>query len=164
MLAGVAFWTVQQIVGRAFYAWRDTLTPALAGTAATVAALPLYWFGATRYGPAGVAAAGVLGVALYTGLICFLWRRRFGTGGLRDTARRGMRSFAFCLPACAAGYGATLWLERFFPADSLWGAATQIAASGAVFGGVYLALAFVFAPFLYAPLAGPFARLRRRSL
>jgi putative peptidoglycan lipid II flippase len=162
MLAGVAFWTVQQIVGRAFYACRDTLTPALAGTAATVAALPLYWFGATRYGPAGVAAAGVLGVALYTGLICFLWRRRFGAGGLRDTVRRGMRAFAFCLPACATGYGAIHWIQRFFPADSLWGAATQIAASGVVFGGVYLTLALVFAPSLCAPLAGLLARRKRR--
>jgi putative peptidoglycan lipid II flippase len=163
MLAGVAFWAVQQLIGRAFYACRDTLTPALAGTAATAAALPLYWFGATRYGAPGVAAAGTAGVALYTGLLCLVWRRRFGPGGLRNLAREGLRAAVFCLPACAAAYGALLHVGRRFPTDSLGGAATQIVASGAVFCGVYLFLAFFFAPALYAPFAEVYGRLRKKN-
>ncbi len=39
MLLSVPFWTVQQVVGRAFYARQDTLTPAVVGTLVTLAAL-----------------------------------------------------------------------------------------------------------------------------
>lgn len=162
MLTGVAFWAVQQIVGRAFYAYRDTVTPAVAGTAATVCALPLYWFGATTFGPAGVAAAGTIGVALYTITLCVVWRRRFGNGGLAGLVGLGGRAFLFCLPACAGALGASELAGLWFAPDSLLGAFVKICLSGLVFGALYVGLAFTFAPALCAPLAGILERIRRK--
>ena len=162
MLAGVAFWAVQQIVGRAFYACQDTLTPALAGTAATLGALPLYWLGASYFGAAGVAVAGTLGVALYTVVLCLAWKRKHGGGGTGGLARLGLRSLLFCLPACAAGYGATLLVGMATGPASLWGAALKITAGGLVFGAVYLAGSARYAPELAAPLFAMAGKLRGR--
>lgn len=162
MLAGVAFWAIQQIVGRAFYAHQDTLTPALAGTAATVAALPLYWLGARWFGSLGVAVAGTLGVVLYTTALCLVWRRRFGADGLRGLARKGAGAALLCLPACLGAYGSGLWLDRYFEAHSLWGAAVKIAAGGGAFGILYLALGYWLAPSLCAPFTEAWTGLQRR--
>ncbi len=162
MLAGVVFWAVQQIVGRAFYAYRDTLTPALAGSVSTVVALPAYWYGAKTLGTAGVALAGVFGVAAYTALLWGVWQRRFGRGGLAGLAGKTAKAFVFCLPACAAGYGAVLGMDRLFAAYSLWGAAAKIAASGLAFAAVYLGLTLAFAPALAAPLAEFTGKIIRR--
>lgn len=152
MLSGVAFWAVQQILGRAFYACQDTVTPALAGTGATLLALPLYWAGATYFGAPGVAAAGTLGVALYTIVLSRVWKRRHGSGGLQGITGKAGKALLFCLPACAAAFGAVLLTGRLFAAASLWGAAVKIAVSGLVFGLVYLGLTLAFAPAVCAPV------------
>ena len=161
MMAGVAFWAVQQLVGRAFYACQDTLTPALVGSAATVLALPLYWFGATRYGAFGVAAAGVGGVALYTAGLCFVWARRKGADGLRGLGGKALACLALCLPASLAARLALHGVALFFPNASLLGAACKTAASGLAFALVYLCLAICIAPHLLEPLRVLFRRKPR---
>lgn len=162
MMIGVVFWAVQQIVGRAFYACQDTLTPALVGTLATAAALPLYWLGAKNLGAAGVAAAGVAGVAAYALLLCLAWRRKFGGGGLSGLLRKSAAAFAVCLPACGASYAAMHFAGSFFEPHSLWGAALRIAASGCVFAAVYLCLALRFVPAVSAPFADIGKRILKR--
>ncbi len=162
MLAGVAFWAVQQIIGRAFYAQRDTLTPALAGSVCTALALPAYWQGAKHFGPAGVALAGLFGVTLYTLALCLLWKRRFGGGALHGLATRAFASLLCCLPACAASYAAIRATGLLFMPDSLWGAAAKILAAGACFIPVYLGAALIFAPPVAAPLCEFAAKALRR--
>jgi putative peptidoglycan lipid II flippase len=163
MLLAVAFWAIQQIIGRAFYAHQDTLTPALAGSAVTVLALPLYYFGATRLGPPGVALAGTLAIVLYAALLCLIWTRRFGAGALAGLPGTAARSLLLCLPACAAAYGATLPLP--FAQSSLAGALAAICLSGLVFALIYLVLGRIFAPAVTAPFsrfaAQALTRLRR---
>jgi len=167
MLSGVAFWTVQQILGRAFYAHQDTLTPALAGTGATLLALPLYWAGARYLGAPGVALAGTLGVALYTLVLSWVWTRRHGPAGLTGLGRQAATAFLFCLPACVAAWGAGACVGRFFAPDSLWGAFARIVVGGLVFGAVYLGLTLRFAPATCAPVtdfcARGWARVRKRG-
>ena len=163
MMSGVAFWAVQQIVGRAFYAYQDTLTPALAGTLASVFALPLYWLGAKEFGAPGVALAGTLGVVLYTLALCAVWRRRHGCGALRGLTLKSLHATAFCLPACAAAYGSIVLVERGFAPESLWGAAVNISVSGVVFGTVYLGLTLFFAPSLCAPVVDLFKKAARKA-
>ncbi len=162
MLVGVSLWAVQQVIGRAFYARQDTLTPALAGTGATLAALPVYWFGAKIFGAAGVAVAGLWGVLLYAGALCLIWRKRFGGNALSGLGARAGGSLLVCLPACAAAYAAMLGAGRFWPELSLWGAACKIGAGGLAFALVYLLLCLVFAPALCAPLTEFAARARKR--
>ena len=166
MLSGVAFWAVQQILGRAFYAYQDTLTPALIGTGAMLLALPLYWAGARCLGAPGVALAGTLGVALYTLSLSFVWKRKHGPAGLQGLARQAATAFVFCLPACVAAWGAGACVGRFFAADSLWGALARIVVGGLVFGAVYLGLTLRFAPATCAPVtdfcARGWAKIRQR--
>ena len=154
MLSGVAFWAVQQILGRAFYAHQDTLTPALFGTAATLLALPLYWWGAKYFGAPGVALAGTLGVGLYTLFLVRAWKRRHGSEALQGLARQAATAVLFCLPACGVALCAGAFVGHFFAPDSLWGALARIVAGGLAFGAVYLGLTVRFAPAVCAPLTG----------
>lgn len=162
MLGAVAFWAVQQIVGRAFYACQDTITPALAGTLGTVLALPLYWVGATRFGAAGVAMAGSFGVVFYTLALCLVWRRRFGPAGLAGLFRKGLTCLVFCLPACAAAWAAAQAAGGFFPPASLAGAAARLLSGGAAFALFYIGLTRLFAPWISAPVTDFSARIRAR--
>ena len=162
MLVGVSVWAVQQVVGRAFYAHQDTFTPALAGTGATLAALPVYWFGAKIFGAAGVAVAGLWGVLLYAGALCLIWRKRFGGNALSGLGARAGGSLMACLPACAAAYAAMSGVGRFWPELSLWGAACKIGTGGLAFALVYLLLCLAFAPALCAPLRAFATRARKR--
>ena len=162
MLASVTFWAMQQLIGRAFYAHQDTLTPALCGTATTLLTLPLYWYGARVWGAPGVALAGTVGVVLYTLTLCFIWLRRFGPEGLSGIAKKTALSLIFCLPAYAAAYGVNAALLRTFPETSLAGAFARICATGLVFGLLYLVSARLFAPDLCAPLAGFAGKIRKK--
>ena len=162
MLTGVGLWAVQQMLGRAFYAHQDTLTPALVGTGATAAALPVYWFGAKVFGATGVAVAGVWGVLIYTGALCLLWRGRFGPEALSGLAARAGASLLASLPALAAAYAAMFGVGRFWPEQSLGGAACRIGVGGVAFGAVYLAVCFAFVPALCAPLAEFAAKAKKR--
>ncbi len=162
MLPGVAFWSVQQIISRAFYAHKDTLTPALAGTAATALALPLYYFGAERLGAPGVALAGTLGVGLYTVILCLLRSRRFGRGGTAGILRLCLLCLLFCLPAAAAAWAAQWCVGRIPGAfHPLWRALLQILAAGCAFLPVYLIPARLLAPSLLEPLRLLLSRKRR---
>jgi putative peptidoglycan lipid II flippase len=161
LLIGVPFWAVQQLAGRAFYAHRDTLTPALAGTLAALATLPLYIVGARHLGAAGVAGAGVAGVALYTLGICLRLRGRFGIAALGAQGRKAATALLVSLPAGLGALGAQRG-AAYLAGDSLAGAALQTGLSAVVFALVYGLLARCFAPCLYAPLAGIAARIRNK--
>lgn len=152
MLVGVSFWAVQQVLGRAFYAHQDTLTPALVGTGATLGAVPVYWFGVKFLGTAGVALAGIWGLLLYTGGLYTAWRRRFGHDALRGIPARAGGALLASALAGALAYAACLGAGSFLPELSLWGAACRITISGATFVALYLSLCRFLSPALCAPL------------
>ncbi|HEU6437095.1 MAG TPA: murein biosynthesis integral membrane protein MurJ [Nitratidesulfovibrio sp.] len=162
MLCGVAFWAVQQVVGRAFYAHQDTVTPAVVGTLATLAALPLYVLAghAGAHGTLGVAAAGTAAVAVYTVALALVWRKRHGKAGLSGTIGCGAKSAALCAAAALPAWPVLAYaplLAPASPAGQLWGAFLALAASGPVFALAYLLLARRFAPDVAEPVL---ARLR----
>lgn len=160
MLAVVFCWGVQQLLGRAFYAHKDTLRPSLTGTAATLACIPLYWVLTLWLDAPGAAAASAFAVALYTGALLLLWRARHGAGGLQGSLRAlGMSaglSFAAAIPAAPC-----LLLQRLLPRHGLWASLLVLAASGTVFAAAYLALGNRLAPDLMAPILGRVPGLRR---
>ncbi len=154
MLASVAFWAVQQLLGRAFYAHENTLTPVLAGTTATACGLPLYWLFTKSLGAPGVALAGVLGVAAYTLILGALWRKGHGAPALAGIVRRALLALAASAPAGLFALLAARQIPGLLPATlhPLWGAALALAVSGLVFAALYLPLAARFAPPLLDPL------------
>ena len=152
MLPGVLFWVVHQIVSRSFFAYEDTLTPAIAGTVTTVLFLPVYWGLSQLLGAPGVAIAGVLGIGAYTLAMVYMWQRRHGTAALA-----GLLHFIAKAVGIAAFPGLVTWIVAqqaalFFPDAPLLGAAIALAAASSVFAVMYLPLARVFAPYLLNPL------------
>jgi putative peptidoglycan lipid II flippase len=73
---GMFAWGAQNILARGFYAARDTLTPAIVGTALTFLNLPFYWLLVRRYQHLGLAAASSVGIIVYTLLLFSLLNRR----------------------------------------------------------------------------------------
>jgi putative peptidoglycan lipid II flippase len=73
---GMFAWGAQNILARGFYAARDTLTPAIVGTALTFLNLPLYWVLVRHYRHLGLALASSVGITVYTVLLFGLLNRR----------------------------------------------------------------------------------------
>jgi putative peptidoglycan lipid II flippase len=73
---GMFAWGAQNILARGFYAARDTLTPAIVGTAVTFLNLPVYWLLVRRYQHLGLALASSIGIIAYTLMLFGLLNRR----------------------------------------------------------------------------------------
>lgn len=71
----VPIWGILQVLTRAFYARRQMWTPVVVGTAATVAAVPIYLLLQRTFGIRGVALASTLVLGLYTLALAVLWYR-----------------------------------------------------------------------------------------
>ncbi len=90
MLLSVPFWVVQQIISRAFYARQDTLTPAVVGTLATFAVLPLYPAVVRHFGSVGIAVLTSLSLSVYTLVLVLTWHHKCG----------GAAFFGLAMPVC----------------------------------------------------------------
>ena len=73
---GMFGWGAQYILARGFYATRNTMIPAIVGTALTVVDLPLYWLLVRRSAHLGLAMASSTGIILYTIILFVLLNRR----------------------------------------------------------------------------------------
>jgi putative peptidoglycan lipid II flippase len=73
---GMFAWALQNILARAFYAARDTITPAVVGTGLTFLSLPLYWLLVRHFQHLGLALASSLGIVAYTVILFLLLNRR----------------------------------------------------------------------------------------
>lgn len=69
-------WGGQNILARGFYAARDTLTPAITGTALTFLNLPIYWILSRRLAHLGLALASSIGIIAYAVILFVLLNRR----------------------------------------------------------------------------------------
>ncbi|TVM19323.1 murein biosynthesis integral membrane protein MurJ [Oceanidesulfovibrio indonesiensis] len=161
MLLGVFLWGVQQVLGRAFYARKDTLTPSLAGTGATLAALPVYWLLGRSFGAAGLAAASLTSVGLYTAAMAVIWRRRHGAAAFSGLLRTLGASVAVALASLAPAAFAR-WAVGLLAMPYHLEAFTMLCASGVVFVAVYILLARRVAPQAAAPFEAVFLRIRSR--
>ena len=73
---GMFAWGAQNILARGFYATRNTMTPAIVGTALAVANLPVYWLLVRHYRHVGLALASSIGIIAYTVALFALLNRR----------------------------------------------------------------------------------------
>ena len=150
MMLTVPLWGVQMVLGRGFYAYGDTLTPALAGTAVTVLSIPLF-YACLPWGAAGVAWVTLLGVALYVVAIMLIWKRRHGADCFR-----GLGSLSLRGGALAGIVGLASWAAAqaclALPLPPVWGSLLAVLGSGVVFVALYLPLCWKLAPALLEPL------------
>ena len=111
----IPVWGGLQILNRAFYARREMWTPVIVGTAATIAAVPLYVILQSTFGLRGVAFASTLVLGIYTAILASVWY------GDRDGSRR-VRALAAQLgrgvpPAVLGGlatFGLTYGIAQLF--------------------------------------------------
>ncbi len=163
MLLAVPFWAIQQITGRAFYARQDTLTPAVVGTLATLAAVPFYIALVPRMGALGVALVTTASLAVYALLLLLIWCLRQGRGALKGLGRAVLLSLLLCLPATLAAWFCAMRLPGFFPQAPLGGQLAALAASGLLFLALYFALGRILAPDITQVFLQPFLRRLRRG-
>jgi putative peptidoglycan lipid II flippase len=152
MLAAVFCWGVHQLVSRAFYARKDTLTPSVVGTVMALAAIPFFYFMSQWFGGVGVAGASALAVAAYTAVLTLVWRHKHGGAALAGLRRTLLTSAALSLAAVPFAL-ACVWLSGYLWPDRLYLASFMaILVGGIVFAAVFLLLGMRFAPDLLAPV------------
>lgn len=155
LLLSVPFWVVQQVIGRAYYARQNTLTPALVGTLATLAALPVYPLAVRLWGAFGVALLTTLSLFAYTVALSFFWVRKHGANAFTGMGTLLLKSLLLVLPgtllALAAVHFLPPRLPEWFP--SLYAClpaalrhAVICGVAGLAFAVPYLPLAKLFMP------------------
>ena len=113
----LALWSAQGIYARAFYAARNTLTPAISGTVVTLVSIPVYALLFHGFGIEGLAVASDLGILAHTlALAALLHRARLvslATLEYPELARAALAAMlAYLFTAGLAGL--SFW--RAFPA------------------------------------------------
>jgi putative peptidoglycan lipid II flippase len=166
LLVCISCWGYQQVLGRAFYARLDTLSPAILGTAVTIVSIPIYYVLTERIGATGVAAASAVSIIIYSAVLTFWWKRKAGgaafSGLLSGAFKVAVLSVISVAPAWAAG--------RIHPIDPqtspYLSAIFEIGTSGLCFGACFAALSGWFIPDMVRPFlqrTGPLGRLLLRS-
>jgi putative peptidoglycan lipid II flippase len=145
---GIAAWSAQAVVARAFYARNDTWTPVLAGTAVTFLLFvplnflfrPLFHVEGTTLATRGPALAASLAAITNVLLLLVLARRRFGGIQGRRVATSFARTTAASIAAGAVAAIAAGGLAGTLPSGHLL-AATQLVGGGLLGLLVFLLLA-----------------------
>ncbi len=126
----LAFWAVQGLYSRAFYAAGNTMTPMLAGTIVTAAVIPIYILLAHRFGVPGLVVASDTGMIVNTLVLAALLHRRKWLGAKLERWRTLPAVVAVAVLAGAAAY---VFERHFAPAHyvglpvlGLAGAATAL--------------------------------------
>jgi putative peptidoglycan lipid II flippase len=160
-LAAVFCWGFQQILGRAYYARQDTLTPALLGTAITVACLPIFYLASHFLAASGVALASTLAVGLYTLVLSLWWWRRFGGGIFSGLGRALVKVSLLAAVACLPCFVLLRWCLAGLPQHPYGAALLAISTSGVCFLLLFGLLSCRFIPDLIRPFlekAGPLGK------
>jgi putative peptidoglycan lipid II flippase len=141
-LAGAVGFAAYTVVVRGYYATRDTLFPAVFGTVAVLASLPLYPLGILWMGVEGVALAISFSGLLQVVLLYILWGRRS-----RNAAQGGVLRFYFKMILLGVALAPLLAAVRRLALEALdpAGLAGSLVISvlvGAVFTAVMLAAGY----------------------
>ena len=165
MLLAVPFWVLQQIIGRAFYAMEDTITPAIVGTIVTFLSMPFYYFGALEFGALGVAFVTSCAVIFYALVLLFLARRKFMEAfrGIFCVFMKNMllSVIPFCGVILVFSKVTDITYDWNFPL--LWQQFVQLAVCGIIFLLSYILLAKIFLPANITLLCAPFLRRMKKN-
>jgi putative peptidoglycan lipid II flippase len=157
-LTVVVCWGFSQVMGRAFYAHEDTLTPVLLGTGVTVLAIGVFYALARTWQVNGVAVASSLSITNYSLALGLVWRRRFGGEAFRGLGKSAFLISVFSVLAAGAGYPLTRLSLSLLAAHPVLEALWEIALSGVGFGAVFLVLVRLFAPQFLDPFLNRMGR------
>ncbi len=119
----LAFWSVQSLYARAFYAAGNTLTPMLASTIIMIASLPMYAALFQRFSTVGLVLASDIGIAVNCSVTALLlhWRGLVPIGGLpwKEIAKTVVAAGTACFVCIYAVRFVSLRGSRLADAESL---------------------------------------------
>ncbi len=104
-------WGAQSILGRAYYAGRNTLRPALIGTAVTLLNLPVYWLLARTMQYKGLALASSIGISVYVVALFISFYRYTANKGAMDMVQFFLRVAAASAIGAAGAFEVVRWIE-----------------------------------------------------
>jgi putative peptidoglycan lipid II flippase len=153
----IPIWGGLQILNRAFYARREMWTPVVVGTAATVAAIPLYVLMQSTFGLRGVALASTLALAVYTGILAAVWYGEDdGKRRLRTLAAEVGRGIPLAVIGGLAAFAVAYGLGELFDFAAMQSiVATAVSVAIVLLGtGVFVAVAVLLGSLLHDWLYG----------
>jgi putative peptidoglycan lipid II flippase len=158
LLAGAFAYSAYTVVARGYFATRNTMFPAVFGSLAVLASLPIYYLGTLYWGAEGLALAiSISGILQVLGLFAF-WNRRSANPGRAGVYRFYLNAILLGLGLFPVLGGVRALVLRWADPATLAGSLASIALTGAVFAGLMLAAACVFK---IDEITGLLARLRR---
>ncbi len=122
----IPVWGGLQILNRAFYARKEMWTPVVVGTAATIAAIPLYAFLQNTFGIRGVALASTLALAIYVGVLAAVWYSDTDAIRLRILLAETSRVIPLAVIGGFAAYAIALGVDRIINISALGSLATTV--------------------------------------
>lgn len=137
---GIPMWGIQQILARGFYAREEMWTPVVAGTLATVAAVPIYWGLDRAIGVDGLALASSVSITIYTAALAVAWYRRTDPAALRPVLRTAATSLPLAAVAGALAWGAARLLLDGLGGDGFVANVLAVAIGGVVVAVLTLGL------------------------
>ena len=108
---GIVGFGVQGLLARGFYATRDTITPAVAGTAFTFASIPVYWYFGRHWKHLGLASASSCVITLFALVMFALLARRTRNPEGWTLLRFALKSAAASALSSAACFWMASWVE-----------------------------------------------------
>jgi putative peptidoglycan lipid II flippase len=161
LLIAVFCWGFQQVLGRAYYARMDTVTPAVIGTLCSLVSIPLFIILTKHFHAVGVAVASSMTVFSYTSALTLWWVYRFGKDAFAGLGLDLLKLTAISLTA----WGPTCLVLGFGLVDTknhpYLSALYEICAGGLCFFAVFVLLSRYLIPSLIRPVLqrlGPLGR------
>ncbi|MGL4722311.1 MAG: murein biosynthesis integral membrane protein MurJ [Desulfovibrionaceae bacterium] len=124
LLLGVPFWAIQQLLSRAFYAYKNTLLPTIIGTIISIIIIPVYIYLGEHYSAQGIALASTIGIIIYSFFLLFAWKRKYAITAIDGLYKRMFLVQIECLPSIILTIIAISFLENLFPSESLFSITT----------------------------------------
>lgn len=161
MLCAAPVWLAYLVLSRAYYAWQDTLTPAITGTVITLVCIPAYLYLGLPLGMAGIALISGAGLLAYLAWLLGIWLHRHGSDALYGLGSLTLALLLASLVPTLCAWSCVHFLDTcdltFILKVSL-----KLCVSGLVFAVLYLLVArLVFARRLW-PIYKNF--IKRRSI
>ncbi len=123
---GLAAWGAQNLLARGFYATRDTLTPAIVGTALTFLNLPVYWWLSHHMHYTGLALASSIGISAYSLVLFVMLVRRTKNQQIGDLVQFFLKVCGVSIVMAAICYPVMERLGRWVPWNTIGGAFTDL--------------------------------------
>ncbi|HEX5413071.1 MAG TPA: murein biosynthesis integral membrane protein MurJ [Terriglobia bacterium] len=109
--ASMFAWGAQGILARGFYAGRDTLRPALYGTAITFLNLPVYWLLVRSMQFRGLALASSIGISVYAVILFVALYKSTGNEATLEIVGFFLKTSVASAVGAIGAYGIVHWLE-----------------------------------------------------